>query len=105
MALYVVSTEIQIRVSSVISNSPIILNVDCDVYSNNSDSITDALCFFMDEEMGHKNYANLTKNDIYGNSLNVINEVSATKQEVTCYLKAIYYDLTSFLLNLDINTR
>ena len=37
-----------------ISNSPIILNVDCDVYSNNSDSITDALCFFMDEEMGHK---------------------------------------------------
>ncbi|OQU89661.1 hypothetical protein SORBI_3002G238300 [Sorghum bicolor] len=72
-----------IRVSSVISNSPIILNVDCDVYSNNSDSIRDALCFFMDEEMGHKvgfvqypqNYTNLTKNDIYGNSLNVINEV------------------------------
>jgi len=113
MALYVVSTEIQIRVTSVINNSPIILNKDCDVYSNNSDSITDALCFFMDEEMGHKvgfvqypqNYTNLTKNDIYGNSLNVINEVSATKQEVTCHLKAIYYDLTSFLLNLDINTR
>ena len=54
MALYVVSTEIQIRVTSVINNSPIILNKDCDVYSNNSDSITDALCFFMDEEMGHK---------------------------------------------------
>ncbi|KAF8781060.1 hypothetical protein HU200_001032 [Digitaria exilis] len=72
-----------IRVSSVISNSPIILNVDCDVYSNNSDSIRDALCFFLDEKMGHKvgfvqcpqNYTNLTKNDIYGNSLNVINEV------------------------------
>ncbi|CAL5087817.1 unnamed protein product [Urochloa decumbens] len=72
-----------IRVSSAISNSPIILNVDCDVYSNNSNSIRDAMCFFLDEEMGHKvgfvqypqNYTNLTKNDIYGNSLNVINEV------------------------------
>jgi Arc/MetJ-type ribon-helix-helix transcriptional regulator len=87
----------------VISNSPIILNVDCDVYSNNSDSIRDALCFFMDEEMGHKvgyvqypqNYTNLTKNDIYGNSLNVINEVIATKQ-VTYNLEVTYdYDLTS----------
>jgi len=73
----------QIRVSSVISNSPIIMNVDCDMYSNNSDSIRDAMCFFLDEEMGHKiafvqypqNYNNMTKNNIYGNSLNVINEV------------------------------
>jgi len=73
----------QIRVSSVISNSPIIMNVDCDMYSNNSDLIRDAMCFFLDEEMGHKiafvqypqNYNNMTKNNIYGNSLNVINEV------------------------------
>jgi hypothetical protein len=60
----------------VISNSPIIMNVDCDMYSNNSDSIRDALCFFLDEEMGHKigfvqypqTYNNVTKNDIYDNS-------------------------------------
>lgn len=73
----------QMRVSSVISNSPIILNVDCDMYSNNSDSIRDALCFFLDEQKGHdiafvqypQNYNNLTKNDTYGNSLSVINEV------------------------------
>ncbi|TVU09933.1 hypothetical protein EJB05_43432 [Eragrostis curvula] len=72
-----------IRVSSVISNSPIIMNVDCDMYSNNSDSIIDALCFFLDEEKGQKigfvqypqNYNNMTKNNIYGNSLNVINQV------------------------------
>ncbi|VAI18684.1 unnamed protein product [Triticum turgidum subsp. durum] len=72
-----------IRVSSVISNSPIIMNVDCDMYSNNNDAVRDALCFFLDEEMGHKigfvqypqNYNNLSKNDIYGNSLQVINEV------------------------------
>ncbi|OEL33359.1 Cellulose synthase-like protein E6 [Dichanthelium oligosanthes] len=76
-----------IRVSSVISNSPIILNVDCDMYSNNSDSIRDALCFFLDEEMGHKigfvqypqNYNNVTKNDIYDNSLRAINQVSNSK--------------------------
>ena len=79
-----ISFEIQIRVSSVISNSPIIMNVDCDMYSNNSDSIRDALCFFLDEEMGHKigfvqypqTYNNVTKNDIYDNSLRVINQVS-----------------------------
>ncbi|XP_020200454.1 cellulose synthase-like protein E6 [Aegilops tauschii subsp. strangulata] len=72
-----------IRVSSVISNSPIIMNVDCDMYSNNNDAVRDALCFFLDEEMGHKigfvqypqNYYNLSKNNIYGNSLHVINEV------------------------------
>ncbi|KAF8781062.1 hypothetical protein HU200_001034 [Digitaria exilis] len=72
-----------IRVSSVISNSPIILNVDCDMYSNNNNSIREALCFFLDEEMGHKiafvqypqNYNNMTNNNIYGNSLNVINQV------------------------------
>ncbi|TVU05851.1 hypothetical protein EJB05_49035, partial [Eragrostis curvula] len=72
-----------IRVSSVISNSPIIMNVDCDMYSNNSESIRHALCFFLDEELGHKigfvqypqNFNNMTKNNIYGNSLNVINQV------------------------------
>ncbi|KAK3121719.1 hypothetical protein QOZ80_8BG0659630 [Eleusine coracana subsp. coracana] len=75
--------NVLIRVSSVISNSPIIMNVDCDMYSNNAESIKDALCFFLDDEKGRKigfvqypqNYNNLTKNNIYGNSLNVINEV------------------------------
>jgi cellulose synthase/poly-beta-1,6-N-acetylglucosamine synthase-like glycosyltransferase len=71
--------KMQIRVSSVISDSPVILNVDCDMYSNNSDSIRDALCFFLDEEMGQKIgfvqypqiFNNMTQNDIYGNSFNV----------------------------------
>lgn len=77
------SIEMQIRVSSVISNSPIVMNVDCDMYSNNSETIRDALCFFLDEEMGHKigfvqypqNFNNLTKNNIYGNSHQVTNQV------------------------------
>jgi len=72
-----------IRVSSVISNSPIIMNLDCDMYSNNSGSIRDALCFFLDEEQGHdiafiqypQNFENVVHNDIYGNPINTVNEL------------------------------
>ncbi|XP_009793109.2 cellulose synthase-like protein E1 isoform X1 [Nicotiana sylvestris] len=71
-----------IRVSSEISNGPIILNVDCDMYSNNSNSIQDTLCFFMDEEKSHEiafvqfpqSFENTTKNELYG-SLRVIDGV------------------------------
>ncbi|PHU29259.1 Cellulose synthase-like protein E1 [Capsicum chinense] len=62
------------KVSSKISNGPVILNVDCDMYSNNSDSIQDALCFFMDEEKRHEivfvqfpqSFENTIKNELYG---------------------------------------
>ncbi|XP_030928219.1 cellulose synthase-like protein E1 [Quercus lobata] len=72
-----------IRVSSEISNGPIILNVDCDMYSNNSHSVRDALCFFMDEEKGHEiafvqfpqNFKNVTRNEIYDATMRVITEV------------------------------
>ncbi|GFP96438.1 cellulose synthase-like protein e1 [Phtheirospermum japonicum] len=72
-----------LRVSSKISNGPVILNVDCDMYSNNSQSVRDALCFFLDEKKGHEiafvqfpqNFHNLTKNDLYGASLKVIADV------------------------------
>ncbi|KAI4981653.1 hypothetical protein ZWY2020_022145 [Hordeum vulgare] len=72
-----------IRISSVISNSPVILNVDCDMYSNNSESVRDALCFFLDEEQGQdigfvqypQNFDNVVHNDIYGNPINVVNEL------------------------------
>ncbi|CAM8985987.1 unnamed protein product [Rhodiola kirilowii] len=72
-----------IRVSSRISNAPIILNVDCDMYSNNSMSVRDAMCFFMDEMQSHQiayvqfpqNMSNLTRNDLYGNALLGVNEV------------------------------
>ncbi|AQK74473.1 cellulose synthase-like protein E2 [Zea mays] len=72
-----------IRVSSVISNSPVIMNVDCDMYSNNSGSIRDALCFFQDEQLGQdiafvqypQNFENVVQNDIYGNPINTVNEL------------------------------
>ncbi|RDX61630.1 Cellulose synthase-like protein E1 [Mucuna pruriens] len=68
-----------IRVSSMISNGEIILNVDCDMYSNNSQSLRDALCFFMDEVKGHEIafvqtpqcFENVTKNDLYGAGMRV----------------------------------
>lgn len=54
------------------------------MYSNDSMSMRDALCFLMDEEKGHEiayvqfpqNFENITKNDLYGSSLRAINEVS-----------------------------
>ncbi|KAK7387180.1 hypothetical protein VNO78_27753 [Psophocarpus tetragonolobus] len=72
-----------LRVSSHISNGKIILNVDCDMYSNNSQSVRDSLCFLMDEEKGHEIafvqfpqiFENATKNDLYGCCLLSISEV------------------------------
>ncbi|KAK9146372.1 hypothetical protein Sjap_006275 [Stephania japonica] len=68
-----------IRVSANISNGSVILNVDCDMYSNNSESVRDALCFLMDEKEGQEIafvqypqcFINITKNDIYASSLRV----------------------------------
>ncbi|KAJ8629851.1 hypothetical protein MRB53_023174 [Persea americana] len=72
-----------IRVSSEISNGPIILNVDCDMFSNNAETVRDALCFFMDEDKGPEigfvqypqRFMNITKNDFYANSFRVISKV------------------------------
>uniref|UniRef100_A0A7N0U281 Cellulose synthase-like protein E6 n=1 Tax=Kalanchoe fedtschenkoi TaxID=63787 RepID=A0A7N0U281_KALFE len=72
-----------IRVSSVISNSPLILNVDCDMYPNNPDAIYEILCFFKDEVRGHQisyvqfpqAFDNITPNDLYDNALPVIHKV------------------------------
>ncbi|XP_073002556.1 cellulose synthase-like protein E6 [Typha latifolia] len=72
-----------LRASSEISNGGVILNVDCDMYSNNCETTKDALCFFMDEEKGHEfayvqlpqHFDNITKNDIYGNRMRIAFEV------------------------------
>lgn len=72
-----------IRVSENMSNGRIILNVDCDMYSNSSQSVKDALCFFMDEEKGNEiayvqfpqNYENVTKNDVYASYMRTISDV------------------------------
>ena len=75
---------LQLRVSSAISIGQIVLNVDCDMYSNNSESVRDALCFFMDGEKGHEfayvqfpqSFGNVTKNELYSGLFRVSSGVS-----------------------------
>ncbi len=58
------------------------------MYSNNSESVRDAMCFFRDDEEGHEvgffqfpqTMDNLTKNDVYSSSVNIINEVSINEK-------------------------
>ncbi|XP_038899589.1 cellulose synthase-like protein E6 isoform X2 [Benincasa hispida] len=72
-----------IRVSSEISNAPFILNLDCDMYSNNPDTMKECLCFFLDGKSSHdiafvqfpQYFNNITKNMIYGIPDQVINEI------------------------------
>ncbi|RWR81913.1 cellulose synthase-like protein E6 isoform X1 [Cinnamomum micranthum f. kanehirae] len=42
------------RVSAVMSNAPFILNVDCDMYSNNSQTLHHTMCFFLDYKESHR---------------------------------------------------
>lgn len=70
--------------SSKITGGRIILNLDCDMYSNNSKSARDALCILLDEKEGKdiafvqfpQCYENLTRNDLYGSLMRVIVDVS-----------------------------
>lgn len=72
-----------IRVSSEISNAPFILNLDCDMYSNNPDTIKELLCFFLDGKRSHdiafvqfpQDFVNITKNMLYGIPDRVVNEI------------------------------
>ncbi|THU72498.1 hypothetical protein C4D60_Mb04t12780 [Musa balbisiana] len=83
-----------IRVSSEISNSPVILNVDCDMYSNSSESVKNAMCFFLDEQSSQQigyvqfpqNFNNLDKNNIYGDYISIINEISSSWFPVFVYV-------------------
>ncbi|MFS7890438.1 putative cellulose synthase (UDP-forming) [Helianthus anomalus] len=86
-----------IRVSSVISNGPIILTVDCDVYSDNSESVKDAMCCFMDEENGNKiayvqfpqSSYNVTTHDLYASCFRVPNELEMRGMDANggpCYI-------------------
>ncbi|KAF3773699.1 Cellulose synthase-like protein E6, partial [Nymphaea thermarum] len=71
------------RVSSIISNAPLVLNVDCDMYSNNSESLLHAICFFLDPEKGNKigyvqfpqSFNGITTNDLYANGVKRIYEI------------------------------
>ncbi|KAI7979639.1 Cellulose synthase-like protein G2 [Camellia lanceoleosa] len=67
--------NVLLRVSAMISNSPYILVLDCDMYCNDSSSARQAMCFHLDLKMSPslafvqfpQKFHNISKNDIYGN--------------------------------------
>ncbi|PIA25318.1 hypothetical protein AQUCO_11800010v1 [Aquilegia coerulea] len=71
------------RVSALMSNAPLVLNVDCDMHSNNSQALLHAVCFFLDPKEGHRigyvqfpqSFGGITENDLYGNGVKRIYEV------------------------------
>ncbi|WZZ25570.1 LOW QUALITY PROTEIN: hypothetical protein YC2023_008971 [Brassica napus] len=66
-----------LRVSSVMTNSPVILTLDCDTYSNNPRSPLHALCYFSDPKLNPslgfvqfpQKFRGVNKNDIYASEL------------------------------------
>ncbi|XP_065858307.1 cellulose synthase-like protein G3 [Euphorbia lathyris] len=63
-----------LRVSSIMTNAPIILTLDCDMYSNNPQTPLDALCYLCDPKLLSKvgyvqfpqRFHKINKNDTYG---------------------------------------
>ncbi|KAM3708172.1 hypothetical protein ACJW31_02G077200 [Castanea mollissima] len=68
------------RVSCMISNSPYILVLDCDMYCNDPTSARRAMCFHLDSKFLHslafvqfpQRFHNISKNDIYDSQLRCV---------------------------------
>lgn len=69
-----------------LSNAPFVLNLDCNHYVNNSKVVREAMCFFMDIQLGNGigfvqfplRFDSLDRNDRYANKNTVLFDVSAT---------------------------
>ncbi|XP_057959825.1 cellulose synthase-like protein G2 isoform X2 [Malania oleifera] len=69
--------NVLLRVSGLISNSPYILVLDCDMYSNDPSSARQAMCFHLDSKIAPslafvqfpQKFHNVSENDIYGGQL------------------------------------
>ncbi|KAJ4748863.1 cellulose synthase family protein [Rhynchospora pubera] len=65
--------NVLLRVSGVVSNSPYILVLDCDMYSNDPSSVRQAMCFHLDSKLSPflafvqfpQEFYNINKDDIY----------------------------------------
>lgn len=63
----------QLRVSGIITNSPYMLVLDCDMYCNDPHSARQAMCFLLDPNMAHsfafvqfpQIFYTVTNDDIY----------------------------------------
>ncbi|XP_043702832.1 cellulose synthase-like protein G1 [Telopea speciosissima] len=64
-----------LRVSATMTNAPVVLNLDCDTYSNDPETLLRVLCYLADPSIGPKlayvqfpqRFHSIGKNDIYGN--------------------------------------
>ncbi|KAJ4823173.1 Cellulose synthase A catalytic subunit 8 [UDP-forming] [Turnera subulata] len=64
-----------VRVSAILTNAPYILNLDCDHYVNNSQAVREAMCIFMDPQVGRdvcfvqfpQRFDGIDKSDRYAN--------------------------------------
>ncbi|XAR49015.1 Cellulose synthase (UDP-forming) [Bertholletia excelsa] len=69
--------NVLLRVSALISNSPYILMLDCDMYCNDPTSTRQAMCFHLDPKLSPslafvqfpQTFHNISKTDIYGSEL------------------------------------
>ena len=68
---------LQLRVSSMISNSPYILVLDCDMYCNDPASVRQAMCCHLDPKLSPslafvqfpQRFHNISSNDIYDSQM------------------------------------
>lgn len=73
----------QVRVSSVLSNAPFVLNLDYNHYINNSKAIREAMCFMMDPLVGKRicyvqfsqRFDGIDTHDQYANQTNTFVDV------------------------------
>ncbi|PWA92549.1 cellulose synthase CesA-1 [Artemisia annua] len=73
-----------VRVSAVLTNAPYILNLDCDHYLNNSKAVREAMCFFMDPQVGRdvcyvqfpQRFDGIDRSDRYANRNTVFFDVN-----------------------------
>ncbi|XP_061365117.1 cellulose synthase A catalytic subunit 7 [UDP-forming]-like isoform X2 [Gastrolobium bilobum] len=73
-----------LRVSAVLSNAPFVLNLDCNHYVNNSKVVREAMCFFMDIQLGNTigfvqfplRFDSLDRHDRYANKNSVLFDIN-----------------------------
>nr|KYP37076.1 Cellulose synthase A catalytic subunit 7 [UDP-forming] [Cajanus cajan] len=73
-----------LRVSAVLSNAPFVINLDCNHYVNNSKVVRQAMCFFMDIQLGNGigfvqfpiRFDSLDRNDRYANKNTVLFDIN-----------------------------
>lgn len=93
---------LQLRVSSILSNSPYILLLDCDMYCNDPMSARRAMCFYLDPKISPslgwvqypQKFHNISETDIYNSQMREIWSVSLSinlhMKYLICFLLKVF---------------